>query len=61
MAIKNTAKQDQKSAVYCSLSQVVQIYTFCASYATTERREWLPETELFMFTEDMPLHAQNNL
>ena len=43
MAIKNTVKQDQKSAVCCSLSQVVQIYTFCVSIPTTERRNWLPK------------------
>ena len=54
-------KNDDKELRPQKTEELIQIYTFCASIPTTERRKWLPETEFFMFTEDMPLHAQNNL
>lgn len=40
-------KNDDKELRPQKTEELVQIYTFCASYATTERRKWLPETWYF--------------
>ena len=58
MAIKNTVKQDQKSAVYCSLSQVVQIYTLFARVTQLPKEENdYRKHDILCFAEDKNVPA----